>query len=103
MKILITSVADKKSAKKLSKKLVKNNLAACVSSVKTDSVYFWDKKINSDKERVLFIKTDAKFKKIAEFIKTNHDYELPEILSIKPKNVFKKYKIWVKNQTKGKK
>ncbi|UEB49375.1 divalent-cation tolerance protein CutA [Campylobacter curvus] len=103
MKILMTSVADKKAAKMLGKKLIKNGLAACVSSTKADSLYVWDDKICDEKERILLIKTDAKFKKIAKFIKANHDYELPEILSFKPKDIYKKYKIWVKNQTKGKK
>jgi len=39
MRILITSVAKKKEAKKLSKKLVKKGLAACVSSFSAKSLY----------------------------------------------------------------
>ena len=100
MRILITSVAKKKEAKKLSKKLVKKGLAACVSSFSTKSIYLWQKELFGEKEQILLIKTDAKFKKVAKFIRKHHSYETPEILALKPKEVFKKYETWIKNQPK---
>ncbi|WP_103620623.1 divalent cation tolerance protein CutA [Campylobacter concisus] len=104
MRILITSVTKKKEAKKLSKKLVKKGLAACVSRFSAKSIYFWQEEICDEKERILLIKTDAKFKKVAKFIKKHHSYETPEILALKPKEVFKKYENWIKKSTKkGKK
>jgi len=104
MRILITSVAKKKEAKKLSKKLVKKSLAACVSSFSAKSVYIWQKKPCDEKEQILLIKTDEKFKKVAKFIRKHHSYEIPEILALKPKEVFEKYENWIKKSTKkGKK
>ena len=104
MRILITSVAKKKDAKKLSKKLVKKGLAACVSSFSAKSIYLWQKELCDEKEQILLIKTDAKFKKVAKFIKKHHSYETPEILALKPKEVFEKYEDWIKKSTKkGKK
>ena len=104
MRILITSVAKKKEAKKLSKKLVKKGLAACVSRFNAKSLYLWQEKLCDDKEQILLIKTDVKFKKIAKFIRKHHSYETPEILALKPKEIFKKYEKWIKKSTKkGKK
>ena len=104
MRILITSVAKKKEAKKLSKKLVKKGLAACVSSFSAKSVYIWQERLCDEREQILLIKTDVKFKKVANFIRKHHSYETPEILALKPKEVFEKYENWIKKSTKkGKK
>jgi len=57
-----------------------------------------------EKEQILLIKTDVKFKKVAKFIRKHHSYETPEILALKPKEVFKKYENWIQKSTKkGKK
>ena len=104
MRILITSVAKKKEAKKLSKKLVKKGLAACMSSFSANSIYLWQEKLSDEKEQISLIKTDVKFKKVAKFIRKYHSYETPEILALKPKEIFKKYENWIKKSTKkGKK
>lgn len=102
MKFIITT-CDKNGAKKLSKKLVKRKFAACVSVIKASSIYVWEGRICSEKERILLIKTAKKFKKISKFIKSNHSYELPEIACIKANATLKKYAKWVKKSTKGQK
>ena len=98
MKIILTAI-DKK-AKKLAKKIVKAKIAACVNIINTESFYRWDGKICDEVEKILLIKTDKKFKKVAKFIAKNHNYKLPEILALKPKKVEKKYKKWIKKESK---
>ena len=98
MRIVITSLDSKKSAKRLAKKLVNAKKAACVSILKANSIYVWSGKICDEKERILLIKTDLKFKKIAKFIKKYHSYELPEIISFKSDNISKDYKKWIKRK-----
>ena len=100
MKFLLTSCADKAAAKTLAKKLVKAKFAACVSVFKANSVYFWNSEIKDEKERVLLIKTAVKFKKVAKFIVRHHDYELPEIVAFKADKASKKYKKWIKKESK---
>ena len=100
MKFILTSCADKVAAKALAKKLVKAKFAACVSVFKANSVYFWDGEIKDEKERVLLIKAAVKFKKVAKFIATHHDYELPEIVAFKADKASKKYKKWIKKESK---
>lgn len=48
----------------------------------------------------MFIKTAVKFKKVAKFIAKHHDYELPEIVAFKADNASKKYKKWIKKESK---
>ena len=100
MKFILTSCADKAAAKTLAKKLVKAKFADCVSVFKANSVYFWDGEIKDEKERVLLIKTAVKFKKIAKFIEKHHDYDLPEIVAFKADKASKKYKKWIKKESK---
>nr|WP_314088562.1 divalent-cation tolerance protein CutA [uncultured Campylobacter sp.] len=100
MKLILTSCADKDAAKTLAKKLVKAKFAACVSIFKANSVYLWDGEIKDEKERVLLIKTAVKFKKVAKFIAKHHDYELPEIVAFKADKASKKYKKWIKKESK---
>ena len=100
MKFVLTSCADKAAAKTLAKKLVKAKFAACISVFKANSVYFWDGEVKDEKERVLLIKTAVKFKKVAKFIAKHHDYELPEIVAFKADNTSKKYKKWIKKESK---
>ena len=100
MKFMLTSCADKAAAKTLAKKLVKAKFAACVSVFKANSVYFLDGEIKDEKERILLIKTAVKFKKVAKFIVKHHDYELPEIVAFKADKASKKYKKWIKKESK---
>ena len=100
MKFILTSCADKAVAKTLAKKLVKAKFAACVSVFKANSVYFWNSEIKDEKERVLLIKTAVKFKKIAKFIEKHQDYDLPEIVAFKADKASKKYKKWIKKESK---
>ena len=100
MKFVLTSCADKAAAKTLAKKLVKAKFAVCVSVFEANSVYFWDGGIKDEKERVLLVKTAVKFKKVAKFIKKHHDYDLPEIVAFKADKASKKYKKWIKKESK---
>ena len=100
MKFILTSYADTAAANTLAKKLVKAKFAACVSVFKANSVYFWNSEIKDEKERVLLIKTAVKFKKIAKFIEKHQDYDLPEIVAFKADKASKKYKKWIKKESK---
>ena len=83
--IIYTSIDSKMNANKLARKLVENNLAACINIIPIEeSIYNWDGKVQSESEFQLIIKTDLSYKSsIEKFIKLNHSYELPEIIVIK--------------------
>jgi len=82
--LVITTIDDLESAKKLSRSLVYDKLAGCINIIpKITSIYRWNDKIEEDEEFILFIKTEkSNYKEIENFIKKNHPYEVPEIISI---------------------
>jgi periplasmic divalent cation tolerance protein len=81
--IITTTYPDKDSAKTAAKILVEQKLAACVQLLPIDSIYSWQGKICEESEVMLLIKTrTALFNEVAEAIKSNHSYQVPEIVQI---------------------
>ena len=95
--VIFITAANKKEARKIAGGLVKNKLAPCVNIVdKIESVFFWDGKINRAKEVLLMVKSRKdKFKKIADFVKANHSYQVPEIISLPISSGLAAYLRWM--------
>ncbi len=95
--IVLTNVSLKKEGERIASKLVEDKLAACVNILpKMTSIYNWDEKINNDDEFLLLIKTDAYLEeKVYNYIRDNHSYEVPEIITLNIKNIDKKYSEWL--------
>lgn len=91
--ILIFTTFNKKSeAIKIGKALLNERLIACYNLFPIESAYRWKRKIVDDKEFFMILKTeDANYKKVEDFIKKNHSYEVPEIVSINASTVSKSY------------
>lgn len=83
-------------------KILKLKLAACVSKINMDSKFWWEGKIDEEKECLIIFKTRKELvKKLFEKIKEIHPYEVPEIIEIKVEKVYNKYFEWLKNSTRG--
>lgn len=96
MIIILTTVAKKSDARKLAKLLVEKNLVACVNIIKIEkSIYQWKGKINESGEYLLLIKSAKPYGKLESFIRKNHPYEIPEIISFSITKGYKKYLNWV--------
>ena len=94
--LIISTCADKETAKKIAKVLVETRLAACVQMFPIESVYLWEDKICEEGEIVLFIKSKADlFNKISAAIKENHPYEVPEIILVPIKDGLPEYLNWI--------
>jgi uncharacterized protein involved in tolerance to divalent cations len=76
-------------------------LACCVQIKSIDSIYVWDNSICDDMEYQLIIKTKKSlYKELEEFIKTNHDYDTPQIVATDIINSSKEYTKWCDENTK---
>ncbi len=95
--LILSNVSSKKEGERTASKLVENKLAACVNILpKMTSIYRWENKINKDDEFLLIIKTAEYLEqKVYDFIRENHSYEVPEIITLDMKNINKKYSKWL--------
>lgn len=103
--VAFCTTPDKKTAKKIAKKLVRKNLAACVNIISNiSSIYKWQGEICDDFEALMMIKTSKKkLKKLENKIINLHPYKTPEIIAFKIKFGNDSYLKWIKNTLKGKK
>ncbi|CDR19011.1 unnamed protein product, partial [Oncorhynchus mykiss] len=64
--------------------IVEKKLAACVNIVpQITSVYEWQGKVQEDSEVLLMIKTrSSKVASLAEYVRSNHPYEVAEVISL---------------------
>ncbi len=95
--MVLTTVKDRREAKRLSEKLVSEKLAACVSAVpNVESVYWWRGKIERASEVMLVVKTsEKKLDRLITRLKELHSYDVPEILVVQVKRGLPEYLKWV--------
>jgi periplasmic divalent cation tolerance protein len=97
--VVLTTVSSAEEAELLARKIVETKLAACVQILPPmKSVYFWENKIQTDSEHLLLIKTlSPKFAELKEFIETNHNYDVPEIVALSVEHISENYFGWLKS------
>jgi periplasmic divalent cation tolerance protein len=102
MILVLTTYPDKKKAQTTARKMIKQKLARCINVIKIESShYIWKGKICQGSEFLLVIKTaDKNYKKLENFIKKNHPYEMPEIIKLDVSGGLPAYLTWV-DQEKG--
>lgn len=85
MIIVMTTVETEKDASRISRELVEKALAACVSVFPVESTYYWQGRIvEKQPELLLIIKTlEEKVSDVIKYLKENHPYSVPEIVTIK--------------------
>ena len=97
--IIKTTFENKKDAELIAKKVLDNNLAACIQLSEIESYYKWDGKTKRASEYKAEIKTLSKnYKKIEDLISENHKYKIPEIVAYKLNKGSRKYFDWMKGE-----
>jgi periplasmic divalent cation tolerance protein len=98
--IIVSTYPNKKSIIKISNKLIKTKIVACVNISKISSIYAWNGKIENTSEYLALFKTTQKNKKILkEKIKSTHPYDVPEIVEINVNSINKPYLDWLIDST----
>jgi periplasmic divalent cation tolerance protein len=93
----LTTCESKAQAELLTNELVESRLAACVTTIPgAESSYWWQGKIEKSSEFVLLIKTTrTNLGKIEEVFRSQHPYELPELVALEVTGGSSKYLEWV--------
>lgn len=94
--VIYTTFPDLKTANKIAQNLIKHRFIACANIFKLNSIYTWQGKIEKAKEYGALIKTTrTKYKKVENYIKNNHPYKVPEIISWPIERGLKEYLAWI--------
>ncbi len=101
-RIVLSTAGSEDEARKIASHLVERRLAACVNIVpQMESIYRWQGKVESSREWLLLIKTDAEhFPAVRDAIRELHSYELPECIALHIEDGSSEYLDWLANSLK---
>ncbi len=102
--IIIKTTSDShKAMKDITNTLLNKKYAACVNIIpRMRSKYILDGRIVESREVMLLIKTSEDLEvNVYKTIKKLHNYDIPEISTIKTENVDKDYLNWINKSLKG--
>ncbi len=102
--IIIKTTSDShKAMKDITNTLLNKKYAACVNIIpRMRSKYILDGRIVEAREVMLLIKTSEDLEvNVYKTIKKLHNYDIPEISTIKTENVDKDYLNWINKSLKG--
>jgi periplasmic divalent cation tolerance protein len=101
-RIVLTTTGTKEEAQKIGRALVEARLAACVNIVgPIESIYRWQRKVETSAEYLLVIKTTASaFARLRDAIGKLHSYELPECVELAVTGGSAAYLNWIERSVK---
>lgn len=84
-------------AEVMARSLVANRLCACVNVVPAvKSFYYWENELKNEQEALLIVKTtQTKIDDLIKFVKENHPYKIPEIITVRVAEGLPDYVDWV--------
>lgn len=99
--MVFTNCPDTESASALARHVIEQRLAACVNVLgPCASVYRWRGAVEQAQEVPVIMKTTrGAFDRLAGAIRSNHPYELPEIVAVRVEAGLPDYLNWVRSET----
>lgn len=99
--VILCTVPDEDTARRIAQGLVEDRLAACVNVIAgVKSFYRWQGTIEVGAELQLLIKTrQGRFDELVAWVNDKHPYEVPEIVAIPAERVSDEYLAWAIEQT----
>ena len=93
---LILSNCPPEQASELARALVLERLATCVNVIPgVTSFYWWEGEVVEDAESTLLIKTTrARRAALVARLLELHPYEVPEVVTVAPRDVLERYDEW---------
>jgi periplasmic divalent cation tolerance protein len=101
MLLVLTTLPDEDTARRIAHDMVARGLAACVSiGAPVRSVYRWNQRIEDSVETPLTLKTStARYDELEQALRAAHPYELPEIIALPVERGLAEYLLWVDEMT----
>jgi len=101
--VVIFITAKEDEAEKIAFEVVSKRLAACVNIVPSvSSIYWWQGKVERDKESLLVVKSEEEvLDRLIKTVKRIHSYSVPEIIAVKVVGGLEDYLQWVKETCVG--
>ena len=96
--LVLVTCANAPEAKRIARAVIEARLAACVNILpgSVTSIYRWKGKVESARERLLFIKTSRKhLSKLQEAVMRLHSYEVPEFVALPISTGSRAYLAWL--------
>ncbi len=102
-RIVLSTAGTEDEARKIAQHLVEHRLAACVNIVpQIESVYRWQGKVETSREWLLLIKTNAeRFPAVRDAIRAKHSYDLPECIAINIEDGSAEYLQWMESSVRA--
>ena len=99
--VILSTVPDHATGEKIAHALLEARAAACVHiALAGTSIYRWEGKIETATEHKLFIKTTrARFADVERIVKTEHPYQVPEIVALTVTAGSESYLRWLASET----
>lgn len=95
-----TTLPSAEAAAELARRVLAARLAACVHIAPIRSMYHWEGKLEDAAEMTLSAKTRASLAvPLMDFIRQNHPYQVPEILTLPVLDSLPAYRDWVYAET----
>lgn len=98
--LIMVTTGGRDDAERLGEALVVEHLAACCSVVPTvHSFYYWEGQLKREHEALLLVKTvESRAEAVQEYVRSHHEYELPEILQVSVVGGSPAYLKWLEDQ-----
>ena len=98
MRLVLVTHPSMEHAERITRGVIDAKLAACVLVTDVKSFYNWEGQLNEDDEVVTILKTSTeKVADLEKYITTNHDYDVPAIISFQA-NANERYGNWLGQQ-----
>ena len=99
--VVLVTTSNRREAMRIAQAVVKRKLAACANLVPSvTSIFHWKGQVQKSRETLLIMKTSARrYPALADFVRSMHSYEVPEIIAFPIEKGFRPYLEWVHQET----
>lgn len=95
--LVLSTFPDAATARRIGRQLVEEHCAACANILgQVESIYWWEKKVESANETLVLFKTTAdRYAALETTLRQLHPYEVPEIIALPVAAGLSSYLDWV--------